>query len=237
MFMGRLLPLAAVAVTLLLAAVSTASAATPADRAAAKSFAAAAGVLAKETGAAIPDTLVETQRASLDCHLVGVRRAREAGVAPTAIINASLEGLAIARSIINLTAIGSLEAFTKKLDRVRTSDPALRAGRTAWKAYLTSMRVYTTLSFPTDICPRVNAWVDRGGTGKMFPNLDFTAVNREMNASAKLATHEARIERAAERMQSLGQRRSRADRFTVAKALARQIEVERSIVEPYGVTG
>ena len=48
---------------------------------------------------------------------------------------------------------------------------------------------------------------------------------------------DARIDRAAERMGSLGQSRRRAERFTVREALAQQAEVERSIVEPYGLSG
>ena len=116
--MGRLLVLALVA-GLLLAVVPVASAATPADRAAARSFAAAGDLLAKRARAALPLSLVSTQQASLDCHLAGVRRARDNGVGPTAIIRASLEGLAIARSIIYLTAVPHVDDFVKRLDRVR----------------------------------------------------------------------------------------------------------------------
>ena len=233
--MGRLLPLAALVALLLLAVVPAADAAS--DRAAARSFGAAADVVAKRARAALPASLVSTQQASLDCHLAGVRRARAEGVPPTAIIRASLEGLAIARSIIFLTAVPHVEEYVKRLDRVRTTDRALRAGRTAWKAQLKSMRVYLKLPFPTDICARVDAWVARGGTGAMFPDLDFTAANRELNASEAEVARETRIERAADRMRALGQSRTRARSFTVRQALAQQIEVERSIVEPYSLPG
>lgn len=229
MGMGRVL---GIVVVLVLLAAPAASAATAQDRAAARSFAAAADTFARDARAALPLSLVATQQASLDCHLAGVRRARENGAPPTAIIRASLEGLAIARSIIYLTAVGNIETFLKRIDRVPTKDRALRAGRTAWRETARSMRVYLTLPFPTDICPRVDAWVNRGATGAMFPNLDFTRVNREMTSSASV-TRERRIERAAERMRSLGQSRSRASRFTVREALAQQLLVEQQLVAPY----
>lgn len=235
MYMGRLLPLAALAAVLLLAVVPAADAAS--DRAAARSFGAAADVFAKRARAALPASLVATQQASLDCHLVGVRRAQAAGAPPTAIIRASLEGLAIARSIIYLTAVPHIEAYVKRLDRVRTTDRALRSGRAAWRAQLKSMRVYLTVPFPPDICERVDAWVARGGTGAMFPNIDFTRVNRELRASAAEISRETRIDRAADRMRALGQSRTRTQRFTVSGGLAQQIEVEQSIVEPYGLRG
>lgn len=234
MFMGRL---ALAVAALLLVVAPAAPAATAQDRAAARSFAAAADKLSRDARAALPLSLVATQQASLDCHLAGVRRARENGAPATAIIRASLEGLAIARSIIYLTAVGNVEAFLKRIDRVKTADRALRAGRTAWRATARSMRVYLTLPFPTDICARVDAWVHRGATGAMFPNLDFTRVNREINASAAAATRERRIERAAERMQALGQSRSRAARFTVREALAQQLAVEQQLVAPYAPGG
>lgn len=235
MFMGIGRVFAAVVVLLLLAA-PAASAATAQDRAAARSFAAAADTFARDARAALPLSLVATQQASLDCHLAGVRRARENGAPPSAIIRASLEGLAIARSIIYLTAVGSLEAFLKRIDRVRTKDPALRAGRTAWRQTLRSMRVYLTIPFPTDICARVDAWVNRGATGAMFPTIDFTGVNREITSSAAV-TRESRIERAAERLRSLGQPRARADRFTLREALAQQLLVEQQLVAPYAPAG
>lgn len=233
MGMGRVL---GIVVVLVLLAAPAASAATAQDRAAARSFAAAADRFARDARAALPLSLVATQQASLDCHLAGVRRARENGAPPTAIIRASLEGLAIAQSIIYLTAVGNIETFLKRIDRVPTKDPALRAGRTAWRQTLRSMRVYLTLPFPTDICARVDAWVNRGATGAMFPNLDFTRVNREMTSSASV-TRESRIERAAERMRSLGQSRTRANRFTVREALAQQLSVEQQLVAPYAPAG
>lgn len=226
-----------IVVVLALLAAPAASAATAQDRAAARSFAAAADKLGRDARAALPLSLVASQQASLDCHLAGVRRAQENGAPPAAIIRASLEGLAIARSLIHLTAVGNAEAFLKRIDRVKTGDPALRAGRTAWRATVRSMRVYLALPFPTDICARVEAWVDRGATGAMFPDLDFTRVNREINASAAATARESRIERAAERLQALGQPRSRAQRFTVREALARQLAVEQQLVAPYAPRG
>lgn len=232
--MGRLALLAALLLLVLAPAVSAAS---RTDRAAARSFASAAVTLAKETKVKGLDDLVATQQASLDCHQAAIRRAEAAGAEPTAIIDASLEGLAIARSIIYATAMTAVDRFVKRVDRVRVRDRRLRAGRTAWRAQRRSMKVYTKLPFPTDICERANAWADRGGRGKMFPDLDTGPVLREMKRSSQAVDREERIERAAERLDALGQSPSRARRFTVPVALATQLEIERRIVEPYGVSG
>lgn len=235
--MGSVRLLAALgALALLLAVAPTALAASKSDRAAARSFASAAVELTKGTRAVGLEDLVATQQASLDCHQAAIRRAQAAGAAPSAIVNASLEGLAIARSIIYATAMPSLDRFTKRLDRIRVRDRRLRAGRTAWRAQRKSMRVYTSIPFPLDICERANAWADRGGRGEMFPGLKLGPALREMKRSSEAAERDERIDRAAERIDALGQSRSRARRFTVAVALQRQLDVEEDIVAPYGTS-
>lgn len=235
--MGRLCLVATmVSLALLIPAASSSAAGSDVrERAAAKAFADAATELTTAVRRTAPTVRINREAISTDCLGRQLQRAKQAGMSSDALGMVAHQGNGLLHELIYEPAIPALERFVTRLDRVRTSDPVLRAGRTAWRRHLAAFRVYAALNVPLDACAQLTAWVDSGGTAPLLPGVDFTAALRELQSG--VAQREARMRQAAARLRAQGQTKQRADRFRFSTAFSEHVAIYASALASYGSLG
>ncbi|MBJ7329520.1 MAG: hypothetical protein JHC95_06460 [Solirubrobacteraceae bacterium] len=208
-----------------------------AERSAARAFADAAAELTTSVRKTAPTVRVNREAIQADCFAKQQVRARQEGLVPPAVLAvAATQGNAIIHELIYEPTIPPLERFVARLDGIRTSDPILRAGRTAWRGHLAAFRLYAQLNVPTDLCAQVTAWVDGGGTSQLLPSVDFAASLRELQTGG-VGKREQRMRRAAARLKDRGQTAKRAGRFAFATAYAEHVAIYSSLLDSYGFPG
>lgn len=97
------------------------------------------------------------------------------------------------------------------LDAIPTGDPALRAGREAWRAEIAAIRRVPVLERP---CAQLKAWSDAGLTAATRPAFPFAAIEAYYAETAEVRRNARRLRAAARRLQRLGVREGAARRFT-----------------------
>jgi hypothetical protein len=101
-----------------------------------------------------------------------------------------------------------LRTFQAELDRVPTTDPALRSGRAAWRE---SVRLYLQVRpLPSDLCAQLGRWRTAGYAAAARPALQPAGVRRILDGSG---TVDAKLHLAAARMVALGVSQGQARRF------------------------
>ena len=110
-----------------------------------------------------------------------------------------------------------MRAFVAELDRVATSDRALRSGRAAWRQ---AVGVMATWPRP-DLCALLGAWKEAGWKKARAPRVDLKSLARQDRASAGI---DRKLERAAARLRALGVAASAAHRFQGDPAVQRAAE-------------
>jgi len=106
-------------------------------------------------------------------------------------------------------------AFVADLERVRTSDRALRSGRAAWRISLRELRALPAV--PADLCAQLERWRASGYANDAAPQVDVRPYAR-VGANRRV---ERRLTRAVARLRALGVPRREARRFTGARLFAR----------------
>lgn len=234
--MGRLrlvIAMAALALLLIPPASSSAAGFDARERAAAKAFADAAAELTASVRRTAPTVRINREAMQADCYAKQQVRGLQEGLPTAALTMAATRGNALIHELIYEPTIPALERFVARLDRVRTSDPTLRAGRTAWRGHLAAFRLYAQLNAPLDICAQATAWVDGGGTGPLLPTVDFTAALRELETGGT-GVREQRMRHTAAQLRARGQTKQRASRFTFATAYAEHVAIYNSLLASYG---
>lgn len=217
------------------AASSSAAGSDARERSAAKAFADAAAELTTAVRQTAPTVRINREAVNTACLGSQLQRAKQAGVPSDVLGRVAHQGNGLLHELIYEPTIPALERFVARLDRVRTSDPVLRAGRTAWRRHLAAFRVYAALDVPIDACDQLAAWVDSGGTAPLLPSVDFTAALRELQSGVGL--REQRMRQAAARLRARGQAKQRADRFTFSTAFTEHVAIYASALASYGLTG
>lgn len=231
--MGRLRLAAGLVALALLVPAATSSAATQADRSAAKRFASAAAEFAPAVRAQAPGVRVLLAQARLECIGPLVRRAVAEGVPAHDLGLVVNKGGVALKEAVYESSIPALERFVARLDRIRTANRVLRSGRSAWRRHLEMFRVYAALDAAVvDNCDRIAAWIDARGTQPWMPEVDFTAALREFQYGA--GPREDKMDAAAERVRQLGQTKLRADRFRFKTSFVQQIAIEQRVIATYG---
>jgi hypothetical protein len=101
-----------------------------------------------------------------------------------------------------------LRTFQAELDRVPTTDPALRSGRAAWRE---SVGLYLQVRpLPSDLCAQLGRWRTAGYAAAARPALQPAGVRRILDGSG---TVDAKLHLAAARMVALGVSQGQARRF------------------------
>jgi hypothetical protein len=101
-----------------------------------------------------------------------------------------------------------LRTFQAELDRVPTTDPALRSGRAAWRD---SVGLYLQVRpLPSDLCAQLGRWRTAGYAAAARPALQPAGVRRILDGSG---TVDAKLHLAAARMVALGVSQGQARRF------------------------
>ncbi|MFA9271226.1 MAG: hypothetical protein ACEQSX_10790 [Baekduiaceae bacterium] len=237
--MGRLrlaIAMAALALPLVSAASSPAAGSDARERAAAKAFADAAAELTVSVRQTAPTVRINREAIRTDCFGRQLQRAKQAGVPSDALGTVAHQGNGLLHELVYEPTIPALERFVARLDRVRTSDRVLRAGRAAWRRHLAAFRVYAALNVPLDACAQLTAWVDGGGSGPLMPSVDFTAALRELQ-SGGAGAREQRMREAAAQLRARGQTKQRADRFGFSTAFAEHVAIYAGVVASYGPVG
>jgi hypothetical protein len=103
---------------------------------------------------------------------------------------------------------GSLGTFQAELERIPTSDPALRSGRAAWRASVALYRQVRPL--PADLCEQLRRWRTAGYAASARPDLQPAAVRAILDGSGSV---DAKLHLAAARMVALGVSDGQARRF------------------------
>ncbi len=230
--MGRLRLAAGLVALALLVPAATSSAATKADRSAAKRFANAAAEFGPAVRAQAPGVRILLAQARVECAGPLFRRAVAEGIPAQEIALVVNKGGVALKETVYESSIPALERFVARLDRIRTTDRVLVSGRAAWRRHLEMFRVYGALDVAVvDYCDRIAAWVDARGTQPWMPEVDFTAALREFQYGA--GPREDRMEAAAERVRELGQTKLRANRFRFETTFAQQIAIEQAAIATY----
>jgi hypothetical protein len=109
---------------------------------------------------------------------------------------------------------GAFSTFQTELDRVPTADPALVAGREAWRA--TVVFVQQLQPVPADLCARIRAWADSGYADAALPILQPAPVHELLAAAPDSDEPDLPapgLRRAGARMLQLGVTKGQARRF------------------------
>ena len=198
----RILPVAAVALALLVPA--TASAAPPRS---AEAFAAAGERLTfalRAQGDAIERGFAEEFarcEAAIQRQRVP-RRARErfTHLIVVAVLQPTLERV-----------LPSMRQFVADLDAVPTRDPALRSGRAGWRATVAVMEAVPELEGP---CEHLERWAASGYAADQAPPLPLAGMRAFLrDADGGLASADRKVGRAVRRLRRLGVPRRRARHF------------------------
>lgn len=109
---------------------------------------------------------------------------------------------------------GAFGTFQTELDRVPTTDPALIAGREAWREGV--VFISQVQPVPADACDRIRAWVDSGYADAALPVLQPAPIHRLLVSAPESDEPDAAapgLRRAAARMVELGVTKGQARRF------------------------
>jgi hypothetical protein len=116
--------------------------------------------------------------------------------------------------VVYAPVAGAFGTFQTELDRVPTADPALVAGREAWRA--TVVFVQQLQPVPADLCARIRAWADSGYADAALPILQPAPVHELLAAAPDSDEPDlptVGLRRAAARMAQLGVTKGQARRF------------------------
>jgi hypothetical protein len=101
-----------------------------------------------------------------------------------------------------------LATFQAELERIPTTDPALRSGRAAWRASVALYRQVRPL--PPDLCEQLRRWRAAGYAAATRPELQPPVVRGILDGSGSV---DAKLHLAAARMVALGVAEGQARRF------------------------
>lgn len=142
----------------------------------------------------------------------------------------------LVRRLAFTRTLAPLQGFVSALDGIRTTDPALRSARAAWRRYVADLATVIAVPLPADACAQFAAWVAAGATEPLLPQLDLGPAARVF-ASGAGSRGNAAIDRGAARLVRLGQTSRRAKRFAVTGMLAEHLRISQSLVATYEPPG
>lgn len=221
--MGKQVCLVAVVLGALVGVPQVAAAQAPDERAAAREFSYAAYRLRVKIKAAVPEM---NQAADV----LGSSRCSDASRETPKLTKAAERKAEVLLAEVVLGAAfapisGAFGTFQTELNRVPTADPALAAGREAWRQSV--VFISQVQPVPADVCDRIRAWVDSGYADAALPVLQPAPVHQLLVSAPESDdpdTAAPGLRRAARRMVELGVTKGQARRFA-GETLFRGVEL------------
>lgn len=212
------------------------SAAHASARSEAAAFAGAATRTSNEIRGLAPQTRVDIAASDFARCGPAVPRFAALNPSPETLARFQVLGNTLVRQLAFDRTLAPLQRFVGALDAIRTTDPALRSARAAWRRYVADLEIVVATALPPDGCTQFAAWVDAGATAPLFPQVDLGPAGKVF-ASGAGSRGNAVIQRGAARLSRLGQTSRRAKRFTVEGMLAEHLRISQSLVASYAPPG